>query len=883
KIKAAVKHYVIILDGREITEGNLAEAILAVRELSQTYRDKNVKELLREERDQFGSSLKEFADLLEADAEGIHTVDLDALLGKESRKEAGKALKTILSEWTGCGHTLNDQAPLEEGISQLLAALKQIEADYPHISSETEFPPDEMFLRYLREEEVISPERYELARKRCTRLYELIQKYHLREIAEKIAFYTSWTWREALELAKNLENYADELEEITETKISTVGDFVYAYDKAKEILKEIIRELTEKRKEIIEELRKAGIEEKEIDDTIRKAEEGIEEIDEGLRLIEDGLRQIQEGLDLIDERRREADEAIAKIGEALAEIDDGLRQIDEGLQEAAPLEEAILSGLIQIEEGLEKIRGGRLEIETGLAESREKIRAGKETLVQKEKETEEEWARQLKEFENLGEELKEAFASLEEAEGYEDLCNQFLIGIAEGADPGETLKQCEKVFGEDQIKESYVFEDSDVNRRIHDNTDPIQEIAQFMPVVFYIVIITVVFLFMSLLVRMYRREIGIYMALGFSGGSIRGLFALLGLLIALGSFLPGLGIGWILIRLISGYFRDFFPLPFTVARFDVPMLLPALLTSVIAVQISTWIGTSLVSRIHPSEAMARFTEPPPEVPKILDTLLKPARELEKYAILTLLRNPLRFLLSVICISATSILIYSSMSFLTSKDAILRQMFDQRIQYDCEVYVAEGKENEFAEKLKKLDYVSAAEPSGYYFRQIEHDGKKKSVLIGTAKDGSSLISVRDSSGNGLSIPESGIVLDLYSAETLGVKAGDKVNIDGAEITVTGLSDQYISRIQYLSARQAEDLGKEDLGVLLVRMAEDKEQELKRYLSEEDGYLYVIFTHSLKNGFETLYETYDLYAWILVGFAVVIGLLIVLNITAASLIE
>ena len=883
KIKASVKHYILLAGTEEITEEQLDQAIEAVEELSELLKDGHAEKLLTVLKDQYGSTLKEFADLLEQDAEGIHTADLDALMGKESRKEAGKALKTILADWKSCGNLLDETAPLETGIPQLLASLRQIEADYSRLQPEAEYPADEVFLRYLRDEEVISEERYELARRRCTRLYDLIQKYHLREIAEKLADYTSWTCREALELAAELKDHARQLEKITETKITTIGELISAFDNADELLKDLIEELKEKRQEIIDQLREAGVEEDELNDYIKEAEQGLKEIDDGLALIEDGLRQIKDGLALIAEKRKEADEAIAEIGEALSEIDDGLRQIEEGLQQAVPLEEEIRSGLTQIEEGLAKIRGGKLEIETGLSESKEKIRTGSAALARQEKEAEEEWAKQLKEFENLEEELGEAFAAMEDAEGYDDLCNQFLIGFADGADPKATLEKCEKVFAGDQIKESYVFEDSDVNRRIHDNTEPIGELAEFMPVVFYIVIMTVVFLFMSILVRMYRREIGIYMALGFSGGSIRGLFSLLGLLVALGSFLPGLGIGWILILMISGYFRDFFPLPFTVAMFDVPMLLPALFVSVIAVQISTWIGTSLISRIHPREAMARFTESPPAVPKILNVLLQPAKELQKYSILTMLRNPLRFLLSVICISATSIMIYSSMSFLTSKTAIIRQLFDNRIRYDCEVYVSEGKEDEFAGMLKGLEYIEACEPSSYYFREIEHDGKTESVLISTLKDNSTLCLVRDSAGHAIPIPERGMVLDRYTAESIGVRIGDKVRVEAAEIEVTGLSDQYINRIQYVSAQQAKDLGEEDLGALLVRMPEEKEQELKRTLSEKDGYLYVIFTHSLRNGFETLYETYDLYAWILVGFAIVIGLLIVLNITAASLIE
>ena len=53
----------------------------------------------------------------------------------------------------------------------------------------------------------------------------------------------------------------------------------------------------------------------------------------------------------------------------------------------------------------------------------------------------------------------------------------------------------------------------------------------------------------------------------------------------------------------------------------------------------------------------------------------------------------------------------------------------------------------------------------------------------------------------------MVLDRYTAESIGVRIGDKVRVEAAEIEVTGLSDQYINRIQYVSAQQAKDLGEE----------------------------------------------------------------------------
>ena len=879
KIVESVKHYTVIDDIEEAYE----KALEIIEELLEPVRETDFPDLLEDIESLFGKNVKEFISYLREKRDILKSSGIEQILAGESPEEAADALESIIDTWKTCGNDFDETISLTDGIHDLNAVFTQMEADYAFFEREEEIPSEEMMGRYLQEAEVISERRYEIARERCSWLYRLIQKYHLREIMERIDYYTSWTVREALEETAKLREYADELEEYTGEEITTVGEFLDAYDKTAKELKELIEELKDKRKEIIRQLEEAGVEEDEIDEAIEKAEDGKKQIDDGLAYIENGLKEIEDGLNLIQEKRREADQAIGMIEDALAEIDDGLRQIAEGLLEAIPLEEAIRSGLNQIEEGLDKIRGGKREITEGLQESEAIINEASYTLKTKESEAEEEWAKQLKEFEHLEEEIDHAWQELLDSEGYEDLCNQIQITFKEGADPKETLKKCEAALGDIEIKESYDFEDSDVNRRIHANTDPIRRLARFVPVVFYIVVITVVFLFMSILVRMCRREIGIYMALGFSRGRIRLLFCGIGLAVALCSYIPGLGVGWILIRLISGYFRDFFPLPFVVAQFDVSMLAPDLLLTILAVQVSTLAGTSLISRIQPSEAMTRSVEAPPSVPKILDLLLRPAGELKKYSIVSLLRNPLRFLLTVLCISATSILIYSSMSFLTSKEAIVHQLMDLRIHYDCEVFVEEGKEKEFLEKLNGLDYIEGAEKSQIYFRDVSFGDTTKSLMISSLIQNSSMVGIVDSNQKHLPLPETGIVLDRYTAESLGAGVGDTVMIDGVPVSVSALSDQYISRIQYVPESQAEVLGDESIGSVLVRLPDEKKDEFRRYLAEQEGYLYSIYTDSLKNGLISLYETYDLYAWILVGFAVVIGLLIVLNITATTLLE
>jgi ABC-type lipoprotein release transport system permease subunit len=143
---------------------------------------------------------------------------------------------------------------------------------------------------------------------------------------------------------------------------------------------------------------------------------------------------------------------------------------------------------------------------------------------------------------------------------------------------------------------------------------------------------------------------------------------------------------------------------------------------------------------------------------------------------------------------------------------------------------------------------------------------------------------------LSVPPEGILLEKHLAAELGAVPGDRVLVDGVELEVAGLSNQNVNRSQYISVRQAEKLGEPTLRAILIRTEEtdetavrEGELSLQALLAERDDYLYCIFTRLFRDGMEKLFAIYDLAAWIIIGFAVLIGLIIVVNTMQTNLLE
>ena len=479
-----------------------------------------------------------------------------------------------------------------------------------------------------------------------------------------------------------------------------------------------------------------------------------------------------------------------------------------------------------------------------------------------------------------------------EGEGYQAFCNQFLLRFTPGADREETLKEAILILEDEvpEIQHSVLYENSVVKDRIDGNLMPVNTLTVLMPTVFFVIVLIVVFLFMSLVIRQSRREIGILRALGFSTGDVRLLFCKVNLLISLGAIIPGTLIGIGIARYIGSTFESFFPLPVYEYAFDTGNAVLSALLTVVVGQAATLFGTSVISRIQPSEAMSRQIPSTGKLSGFGRWLTRKAGPFTKYSIISLLRNKKRLVFSVICLSASVMVIFASLSFIASKNAILTELFDKQIHYDCQVFLKDVPDKAFMEELEALDYVSETLQIGYYTSDISFQGHTETASVNAVPEDTDMIRIFGIKNEPLSIPSEGILLEKHLAAELGVVPGDLVLVDGIELEVAGISDQNENRTQYISTRQAEKLEEPTLRAILIRTEETDETAIEKgersiqaLLADRDDYLYCIFTRLFRDGMEKLFAVYDLAAWIIIGFAVLIGLIIVVNTTQTNLLE
>ena len=729
---------------------------------------------------------------------------------------------------------------------RLINYMDQAESDYIYINSDKindlSEEQQERILKIIKRYSVYNPNKS--LEENIANVREVLGLIH--DIAEEKNIYSTVAYLPVIgsdkKLKKLLSDIGDmeiiisELTEYTQKPVKTAGELASAYNGLVSEMAQQEESLTAQRKQITDTLAEYGLTEDDIDNAP----------------------------ELVAEKLNEAENGIMQI-------DDGIRQIDEGMPE-------LESKLSEVAEGKEKII-------SELDNAEKKLSEAKKEISENQKKFDDETAKALSEFADLKEELEKAYSELEDGEGYEMFCNQFLIYFKDGADSEAELEKLEKILEDEgiEVKSSFTYEDSAVKKRIDVNLEPIETMSIFMPMIFFVIILIVVFMFMSLIIKQSRREIGILRALGFTKTSIKLLFCGVNLIVSLCAVLLGSIIGYFLMRYVGDYYTAFFPLPEFTFKLNMGMYLSAVLLTIVTGQISTLISTNTISKILPSEAMSRPAPETADVPRLVQKLTANSSPMTKFSVTTMLRNKMRFVFSVICISASVMMIFSSLAFITSKNHLLHQLYDERINYDCQIFFKQDPTDDLIKEMNELKFVRDVQRLPYYQADIKSGGKTKSAVINALDRQTQLVGVYDRYDKKIDIPEQGIILEKHLAEELGVDIGDTVDINGISVKIAEISDQSINRFQYISYEGAEKLGDVTLGSVICNISEDDEQKLLEFLTGNDDYLYAVFTRLSYQGNEKIFKTYDLAAWIIIGFAIVIGLVIVINTAQTNLLE
>jgi putative ABC transport system permease protein len=398
-----------------------------------------------------------------------------------------------------------------------------------------------------------------------------------------------------------------------------------------------------------------------------------------------------------------------------------------------------------------------------------------------------------------------------------------------------------------------------------------------IPLVFVGIMMVVLFLFLSIMIRQSRQSIGILRALGFDRAQVRHVFSLASVILMMLASLLGGGLSLVITRIFNDYYKKFFLLPSYTHMFNGFVFALSTAAFILLGLIAVALSSGSLSRIQPAEAVARTVSMPPKVGRLSRLLLRRVEPLSKFSLLSLRRNPFRFISSVICISGAVSIIFAALSFIVSKNEILTDVFSRKLLYDAQVFFSpEDLEEETEAKIRQIESVETAER--FWAREEDIAYRDRSIrgrLLFLEPD-TVMVSLTDLQDRPMEYPREGIVLSGSIAKTLGVKEGDMVTVGGTETPVTGISHQMSMDFQYLPAAEKDLYRKAEQTGWLLRLKEGSDgSDIASRLYREEGYLTTLLKSVMQKGYDDLFSTYDLYVWMLVTLCGIIGIFIIVN--------
>lgn len=443
---------------------------------------------------------------------------------------------------------------------------------------------------------------------------------------------------------------------------------------------------------------------------------------------------------------------------------------------------------------------------------------------------------------------------------------------------------------EEQIKQlrakvafATTYNDSEVITFYNDALRGINLITLSAPIVFFVVVMVVTSLFLFQIVKQCRKDIGVMRALGESKKSISLVFLSLGFVVGFLAWLIGVGIGTIFTILANGAYGGalkMFPQALTLNPSTIFISLGIM---VFITVLTAYFASLSISKIKPVEAMKALPPSSNETPYLTKTVFKNSPIVLKVSISQTLRNLRRYIISGICLLASGMLIFIALSIMESKNTMMDQLFNARLNYDAQVYFNDMPTDEQIEDTFSVSDSNIISKTLIKYLPSEmvnqKNNKKTTALINGVKGDQSLIRTVSDYSRIIPIPEHGIILSTYHAYLLDAEVGDVILANEVPLTVTTISNEFLYQVSYTNFD--EYTPQYARGSLLVKV-KDQEAFFNKY-KDVSNVTYIARTHVIQSEFNDKLSAFEISSTILTTMAIVIGFMIVFNMMQTNLKE
>ncbi|MFA6829645.1 MAG: FtsX-like permease family protein [Bacilli bacterium] len=454
---------------------------------------------------------------------------------------------------------------------------------------------------------------------------------------------------------------------------------------------------------------------------------------------------------------------------------------------------------------------------------------------------------------------------------------QILILTKGHVDPSPMFDELASESVAKHIVSYYTKENSPVNSSTRINLEPLKSVSYIIPPIFLAVTLLFIYLFFSRVIRKQRKEIGIYLALGYSNWQISLLFlSFIGIIMLIASVL-GTVLGYELLKLVCKLYATSFHLLSYQVIFSWPIALFSVGITLLVGILSSLITTFCLLKKDPSEnlSLCPLGSSKPSLP--VRTIFKKLPSLFKMNIASFFRHKGRNIVTIICLSFSFILILTSLSFSLSKNYLMENNYGFRMNYDVQTVFNDTSTEEILTEVENYPECQKAEPMVYSSLKLEFQSQSSDIILCGLNPDTEMIGIEDEKEVRLHPSENGLTLEYHLCQQLGIKKGDYVTLNDEEYPVIDISFQNMNRIQYSGLNLAKQILQKETNCLLINVLNEDKVSLVNKLSALKGYYSSTFTSLLMEANKEDFEVLDIGVGIIIIFAALITILIVYNVS------
>jgi len=387
-----------------------------------------------------------------------------------------------------------------------------------------------------------------------------------------------------------------------------------------------------------------------------------------------------------------------------------------------------------------------------------------------------------------------------------DSINNIAILLEDEKNIEEAKKEIQKTVDKYGLIEIAERKNNSSDKMLKAELDELKSLGGAVPVVFYIVALSMMFIIMGRIIETQRAQIGILKAIGYGNGTILSYYISFTVLVGV----IGGAVGSVLGMFLGQYFTEienqFFHLPLSSLKMYPELVLPSVAITILFCILVGYFSSRSIYKILPNEAMK------PKAPKggkkiFIERFKKFWSNLDykwKITFRNIFRSKKRTLLTAAGVIMSSAVVVVGFGLMDSINYMIDTQMMSSLKYEIRADFTNLASSEELKDIENIDKVKSVEPILETAVRISKGSKSRDVRLTASPEKPQLNKIINKKAEEVILPKEGIIIPKLISADLNIKEGDIVKCkfyypknEEKEVKVSKIIEQYMGYSVYCS--------------------------------------------------------------------------------------